>query len=52
MLVKLDKIDEVHIRLFGTSGFHAKAENERFSALSSQSQVRKFHDFIHVNKLQ
>ena len=44
MLVKLYQIDEVNIRLFGTSGSHAKAEDE--------PQVRKFHDFIHVNKLQ
>ena len=45
MLVKLYKIDEVHIHLFGTSSFPAKAENDRFSALSSEPQVRKFHDF-------
>lgn len=46
MLVKLYKIGEVRIRLFGTSVFCAKAENERFTVLSSESQVRKFHDFI------
>ena len=29
------KIGEVHFRLLGTSGFHVKAENERFAAASS-----------------
>ena len=32
MLVMLYKIGEVHFRLLGTNGFHAKAENERFTA--------------------
>ena len=30
------KIGEVHFRLFGTNGFHVKAKNERFTAVSSR----------------
>ena len=32
MLVKTYKIGVLHLRLLGTSGFHAKAKNERFTA--------------------
>ena len=32
MLVTLYKIGEVHFRLLGTDGFHAKEKNERFAA--------------------
>ena len=32
MLETLYKIGEVHFRLLGTNGFHARAKNERFTA--------------------
>ena len=35
MLVKLDKIGEVHFRLFYSNSFHVKAKNERFTAAGS-----------------
>ena len=36
MLVKVYKIGEVHFRLLRTTGFHVKAENERFTAAGSR----------------
>ena len=36
MLITLYKIGEVHFRLLGTNGFHAKAKNERFTAAGSR----------------
>ena len=36
MLVTLYKIGEVSFRLHGTSGFHAKGENARFTAEGSR----------------
>ena len=35
MLVTLYKIGEVHFCLLGTNGYHVKAKNERFTAVSS-----------------
>ena len=35
-LLTLYKIGELHFRLLGTNGFHAKAENERFTAVGSR----------------
>ena len=32
MLVKVYKIGDVHFRLLRATGFHVKAENERFTA--------------------
>ena len=46
MLVMLYKVREVHFRLLGTNGFHAKAKNERFTAESSpRSQNLKSENF-------
>ena len=36
MLITSYKIGGVHFRLFGTNGFHVKAKNERFTAVSSR----------------
>ena len=36
MLVTLYKIGEAHFRFLGTSGYHVKAKNERFSAAGSR----------------
>ena len=35
-LVSMYKIGEVHFRLLGTNGFHAKVKNERFTAAGSR----------------
>jgi len=35
------KIGEVHFRLLGTNGFHAKAKNERFTAAGSRCRHLK-----------
>ena len=35
-VVTLYETGEVHFRLLGTNGIHAKAENERFSAAGSR----------------
>ena len=43
-LVTLYKIGEVHFRFLGTNGFHAKAENKRFTTAGSccrQNLTRK-----------
>ena len=46
MLVALYKIGEVHFRLLGTNGYHAKAKNERFTAASSRcGQKLKYENF-------
>ena len=54
MLVTLYKIGEVHFRLLGANGFHAKAKNEKvyccWLALSSETQKCKFHVFIWQTK--
>ena len=34
MLITLYKIGELHFRLLGTNGFHAKAKSERSTAAS------------------
>ena len=45
-LLTLYKIGELHCRLLGTNGFHAKAENERFTAVGSRcSQNFKYRNF-------
>ena len=36
MLITLYKIGEVHSRLLGTNGFHAKAKDKRFTAAGSR----------------
>ena len=38
MLITSYKIGKVNFRLLGTSGFHLKAKNERFSAAGSRSR--------------
>ena len=47
MLVTFYKIGEVHFRLLGANGFHAKAKNEKvyccWLALLSEPQKCKFH---------
>ena len=46
MLVTLYKSEGVHFRLLGTSGFHVKAKNERFTAASSRCrQNLKYENF-------
>ena len=46
MLVKLYKTGEVHFRLLCTTGFHVKAENERFTAAGSRCRpTLKFEHF-------
>ena len=35
MLVSLYKIEELYIRILGTTAFHVKAENEQFTAVGS-----------------
>ena len=46
MLITLYKIGEVHFRLLGTNGFHAKAKNERFTTASSRCrQNLKYENF-------
>ena len=43
----LYKIGEVHFRLFGTNGLHAKAKSERFTAAGSCCrQNLKYEDFM------
>ena len=49
MLVTLyrDKMGEMHFRVFGTNGFHAKAKNEGFTAASSRCrQNLKYENFM------
>ena len=47
MLFMLYKASEVHFRLLGTNGFHAKAKNEKFTAESSpRSQNLKNENFM------
>ena len=51
MLDTLYKISEVYFPLLGTNGFHVKASNESRiycceHALSSESQIRKFHAVV------
>ena len=46
MLVTLYKIGKVHFRLLGTSGFHVKEKNERFTAAVSRCrQNLKYEHF-------
>ena len=46
MFVTLYKIGEVHCRLVGTDGFHAKAKNERFTAAGSRCRLNlKYENF-------
>ena len=46
MLITLYKIGGVHFRLLGTTGFRAKAKNERFTAASSRRrQNLKYENF-------
>ena len=46
LLVTLYKIREVQFRLLGTNGFHAKAQNERFTAAGSRCrQNLKYENF-------
>ena len=46
MLIALYKIGGVHFRLLGTNGFHVKAKNERFTAVSSRCrQNLKYENF-------
>ena len=46
MLVTLYKIGYVHSRLLDTSGFHAEAKNERFTAaVSRYRQNLKYENF-------
>ena len=46
MLITLYKIGELHFRLFGTNGFHAKAKSERFPAARSRCrQNLKYENF-------
>ena len=46
MLITLYKIGELLFRLLGTIGFHVKAKNERFTAVSSRcGQNLKYENF-------
>ena len=46
MLLTLYKIGEVHFRLLGTNGFHAKAQIEKFTAAGSRCrQNLKYENF-------
>ena len=49
MLITSYKIDEVHFRLLGTNGFHAKAKNERFTAAGLR--CRQNLKYEHVTSL-
>ena len=47
MFITLYKIGGVHFRLLGTVGFHVKAKNERFTAVSSRCrQNLKYENFM------
>ena len=46
MLVTLYKIGELHLRLLGTNGFHAKAKNEIFSAAGSRCRQNLKRNFF------
>ena len=46
MLVTLYKIGEVSFRLIITDGFHAKVENERFSAVGSPTIQKLTHSLF------
>ena len=46
MLIMLYKKGELHFRLLGTNGFHAKAKSERFTVASSPCrQNLKYENF-------
>ena len=51
MLVTLYKIGEVHFCLLGTNGYHLKAKNERFTALSSLCRQNVNREFKKLRRL-
>ena len=46
MLITLYEIDELHVRLLGTNGFHVKAKSERSTAASLRCRKNlKYENF-------